>query len=111
MQYFRYLGNLLRFDMGYAMARFPSEVSHLVGRALPWTIGLVGIATAIFFTVGNLCGALLAWGKTPRLVKVLIPISMTFTSIPPLLAGLLLVYIFGFLFKIFPAGIRLRLWL
>ena len=61
VQYVRYLGNLLRFDMGYAMARFPSEVSQLVGRALPWTIGLVGFATLIFFTVGNLFGALLAW--------------------------------------------------
>ena len=102
VQYVRYLGNLLRFDMGYAMARFPSEVSQLVGRALPWTIGLVGFATLIFFTVGNLFGALLAWTKTPKLVKILIPMSMIFTSIPPLLAGLLLVYIFGFLLKIFP---------
>ena len=102
VQYVRYLGNLLRFDMGYAMARFPSEVSQLVGRALPWTIGLVGFATVIFFTVGNLFGALLAWTKTPKLVKILIPMSMIFTSIPPLLAGLLLVYIFGFLLKIFP---------
>ncbi len=104
VQYFRYMGNLLRGDLGFAMARFPSTVTELVGRALPWTLGLVGVATAIFFIVGNLFGALLVWKKTPRLVKVLIPISMTFTSIPPLLAGLLLVYVFGFLFKIFPQG-------
>lgn len=102
VQYFRYMGNLLRGDLGYAMARFPSTVSELVGRALPWTIGLVGIATAIFFVVGNLFGALLAWTKTPRLVKVMIPISMIYTSIPPLLAGLLLMYIFGFIVKVFP---------
>ena len=108
VQYFRYMGNLLRFDMGYAMARFPSTVTELVGRALPWTIGLVGVATLIFFTVGNLFGALLAWTKTPKLVKVLIPMSMIFTSIPPLLAGLLLVYIFGFLLKVFPQNYAYR---
>ena len=102
VQYFRYMGNLLQGDLGFAMARFPSTVSELVGRALPWTIGLVGIATLIFFTVGNFFGALLAWTKTPKLVKVLIPLSMIFTSIPPLLAGLLLVYIFGFILRIFP---------
>ena len=102
VQYFRYMGNLLQFDMGYAMARFPSTVSELVGRALPWTLGLVGIATAIFFVVGNLCGALLAWTKSPRLLRVMIPISMTFTSIPPLLAALLLMYIFAFKLGIFP---------
>ena len=102
VQYLRYLTGLLRGDLGYALARYPSTVSELVGRALPWTVGLVGIATCIFFVVGNLCGALLAWSKTPRLVKVLIPMSMMFTSIPPLLAGLLLVYVFGFLLRWFP---------
>ena len=102
VQYVRYLGNLLRLDLGMAMARFPSPVSQLVGRALPWTIGLVGLSTVIFFVVGNLFGALLAWRKTPSLLKVLIPMSMTFTSIPPLLAGLLLMYIFAFKLGLFP---------
>ena len=102
VQYLRYLTGLLRGDLGYALARYPSTVTELVGRALPWTIGLVGVATFIFFVVGNLFGALLAWRKTPRLVKVLIPMSMIFTSIPPLLAGLLLVYVFGFLLRWFP---------
>ena len=102
VQYFRFIGNTLRLDLGYSLANFPAKVSELVGRALPWTIGLVGIATVIFFTVGNLCGALLAWKRTPKLLKVMIPISMTFTSVPPALFSLLLVYIFGFLLPIFP---------
>ena len=102
VQYFRFIGNTLRMDLGYSLANFPSKVTDLVARRLPWTIGLVGIATAIFFTVGNLCGALLAWYKTPKLLRVLIPISMSFTSVPPALFSLLLVYIFGFLIPIFP---------
>ena len=102
VQYVRYMGNLARFDLGVSLSQFPTEVGTLVARAMPWTIGLVGVATTIFFFVGNLLGALLAWSKTPRLVKVLIPISMIFTSIPPLLAGLLLAYVFGFLIGWFP---------
>lgn len=102
VQYIRFLANTIRFDLGPSYTNFPANVSELIGRALPWTIGLMGIATAIFFIVGNLCGALLAWAKTPRLLKILIPISMTFTSIPPLLAGLLLAYVFGVLLPIFP---------
>lgn len=102
VQYIRYLTGLLQGDLGYSMARFPSTVSELVGRALPWTLGLVGVATVIFFIVGNLFGALLAWRKTPQLARMMIPMSMIFTSIPPLLAGLLLVYTFGFVFPIFP---------
>lgn len=102
VQYFRFIANTIRLDLGLSVGYFPSTVSELVGRALPWTLGLMGVATAISFIVGNLCGALLAWAKAPRLVKILIPISMTFTSIPPLLAGLLLIYVFGFLIPIFP---------
>ena len=102
VQYLNFLGNTLRLDLGYSLANFPAKVSELVGRALPWTIGLVGIATAIFFTVGNLCGALLAWRRTPKLLRVLIPISMSFTSVPPALLSLLLVYIFGFKIPLFP---------
>ena len=102
VQYLRYLGNTLRLDLGYSLANFPAKVSELVGRALPWTIGLVGIATAIFFTVGNLCGALLAWRRTPKLMKLMIPISMSFTSVPPALFSLLLVYVFAFRIPIFP---------
>ena len=102
VQYVRYLGNLLRFDMGYSLANFPATVNELVGRAMPWTLGLLTIATAIFFLVGNFLGALLAWKNTPRVLKVLIPISMVFTSIPPLLAAIFLVYIFGYLLGWFP---------
>ena len=102
VQYIRFMGGLLGGDLGYSMARFPSTVTELVGRALPWTIGLVGVATLIFFVVGNLFGALLAWRKTPRFVKFMIPLSMIFTSIPPLLAGLLLSYTLGYLLDWFP---------
>jgi peptide/nickel transport system permease protein len=102
VQYIKYLGNVLRFDFGVALGSFPTPVSQLIGRALPWTIGLVGIATAIIFVVGNLLGALLAWSKTPRLVKFLIPLSMMFTSVPSILAALLLAYVFGFVLKWFP---------
>ena len=102
VQYLNYLGNTLRLDLGYSMGNFPATVTELVGRALPWTIGLIGISTIIFFTVGNLCGALLAWYRTPKLLKLMIPISMSFTSVPPALLSLLLVYIFGFKLPLFP---------
>lgn len=102
IQYIRYMRNLVQFDLGYSMSSFPATVGEMAGRAMPWTIGLVGISTMIFFVVGNLLGALLAWRRTPGLVKFMIPVSMIFTSIPPLLAGLLLAYVFGFLVDWFP---------
>ena len=53
LQYLRFLGNTLRLDLGYSLANFPATVAELVSRALPWTIGLVGIATAIFLHCGQ----------------------------------------------------------
>lgn len=102
VQYIKYLGGLLRFDLGVSLAQFPTPVSQLVGRSMPWTIGLVGIATVITFVVGNLLGALLAWKNTPSIVKFFIPISMVFTSIPSVLSALVLAYVFGFLLDWFP---------
>lgn len=102
VQYVRYLGNLVRMDFGYSLAFFPTTVGEIVGRALPWTVGLLLVAVSITFVLGNLLGALLAWRQTPRLVKYLIPLGMIFTSIPSILAAIFLLYIFAFFLGWFP---------
>jgi peptide/nickel transport system permease protein len=102
VQYVRYLGNLLTLDFGYSMYAFPTSVGELIGRALPWTIGLLSVALVLTFFIGNFLGAILAWRRTPGLVKIIIPFSMIFTAIPSILAALFLVYIFGFILDIFP---------
>ena len=102
VQYFRYMTNLFRFDMGYSLSAFPTTVAELVARALPWTIGLLILALFFTFVIGNFLGAILAWRQTPWAVKAMIPVSMIFTSIPSILAALFLIYIFGFLLDWFP---------
>jgi peptide/nickel transport system permease protein len=102
IQYGKYLASIFTWDFGYSLAGFPTTVKSMILRALPWTIGLLTIATAMFFFIGNLLGALLAWKRTPWLVKLLIPASMIFTSVPSILAGLFLIYVFAFLLDWFP---------
>lgn len=102
VQYVRYLGNLVRLDFGYSLAYFPTNVSEIIGRALPWTMGLLLIAVTITFFLGNFLGAIMVWTKTPQLIKVLIPLGMIFTSIPSILAALFLLYVFAFLLNWFP---------
>lgn len=104
VQYLRYLRNVLTFDLGYSLASFPSQVQDMVAQALPWTIGLLTIATIISFIVGNTIGALLAWRRTPGLVRTLLPLSFTFTSIPFFMLGILLIYVFGFWLRWFPVS-------
>jgi len=103
-QYFRYIGNLLRLDLGYSLASFPSQVNEMVMRALPWTVGLLTLSLFFSFVIGNTVGAVLAWRRTPSWVKYLLPISMTFTSIPFFMLGILLIYVFAFGLGWFPAN-------
>ena len=101
-QYFRYLGNIIRLDLGYSLASFPSKVGEMVGRALPWTIGLLFMAVLISFVLGNAIGAILAWRRTPEWVKQVLPLTMTFTSVPFFMLGILLIYVFAFWLNWFP---------
>lgn len=102
VQYGKYLWGILQFDFGLSTASFPTPVSTLIANALPWTIGLMLISLLITFVIGNLLGALMVWEHTPKLWKVAIPTAMIFTSIPPILSGLLLMWIFAAKLQWFP---------
>ena len=104
VQYLRYVTNSLRFDLGYSLANFPSRVEDMVFQALPWTVGLLLVATLISFVVGNTIGALMAWDRTPGALRNLLPVSLTFTSIPFFMLGILLIYIFAFGLRWLPAS-------
>jgi peptide/nickel transport system permease protein len=96
VQYATYLFNSLRFDLGYSLASFPSRVDAMVFNALPWTVGLLSVATILSFIIGNTIGALMAWDRTPGILKTLLPTTLTFTSIPFFMLGILLIYVFAF---------------
>jgi peptide/nickel transport system permease protein len=96
IQYFKFLYNTLTFNNGYSLAFFPTRVDELIARGIPWPLGWLFSALVISFIIGNIFGALLAWRRTPRLAKWLLPISLTFTSIPAYMVGILLLFLFAF---------------
>ena len=102
VQYVRFLGNVAHFDFGPSLAYFPTSVNDIIGTALPWTMGLLVVAVVITFFVGNFLGAIMVWRGTPRMIKLLIPVGMIFTSLPSILAALFLMYIFAFTLGWFP---------
>lgn len=95
IQYPKYLWSLLTFNLGLSIASFPTPVAALIWQALPWTVGLMLLSVIITFFIGNALGAFMVWEKTPRVWKVVIPSMMIFTAIPPILSGLLLLYLFS----------------
>jgi peptide/nickel transport system permease protein len=103
VQYVRYLGNLVRFDFGYSLSRFPTTAWEIVRPALPWSLGLLSVATALSFLIGIIIGALMGWRKTPGWLQNILPTSMIFTSVPYFMFGILLIYLIAFQFHWLPA--------
>lgn len=102
IQYLKYLYNAVTFNNGYSLAFFPSQVDGMITRALPWTVGLLMIALVFSFIIGNTIGALLAWRRTPRTLRMILPISLTFTSIPAYMVGIMLLFAFAITLDWFP---------
>lgn len=101
-QYVNYLAAIAQFDLGTSIALFPTRVFDLILNALPWTIGLLLISTLLAFSVGTLLGALAAWPRAPHILQYLLAPLMTLSAVPYYLLGLILVYVFGVVLKIFP---------
>jgi peptide/nickel transport system permease protein len=104
VQYFAYMSSALRLDFGYSITQYPVKVLPLILSALPWTIGLLSVATLLSFSVGSLLGALLAWPRAPGALRFAVPPLMGLSSIPYYLLGLILVYLLGLALPLFPVS-------
>ncbi len=102
VQYVKYLRNAFTFNTGYSLAFFPSRIDDLVAARIPWTLGLLSLALILSFIIGNIIGGLLGWRRTPKLLQWILPVSLTFTSIPAYMVGIMLLFAFAFKLNWFP---------
>ncbi len=102
-QYVNYLGDTARLDFGHSIKAFPTRVTTVLARTLPWTLGLLFTTTVIGFSLGTLGGAILGWGKAPKSFKAIVPFFFTMSAIPYFMLGLLLVWLFAYTLRLFPA--------
>ena len=102
-QFFIYVGNLLKGNLGVSFSRSPARVLDLIGTALPWTIALQLPAILIGWIVGNLLGAFSAY-KQGMLDKVAFPISLFVSSMPFYCLSIILLYLLAVHWTIFPPG-------
>jgi peptide/nickel transport system permease protein len=102
VQYGDYLRNIatLRFGTSYS---FPSQtVAQTIGKALPWTVLLVGTTTVFAFIIGTLLGVYAGWHRG-KLADSSVTIGATvFGAFPPFWLGLLLLYWLSFKYGWFP---------
>jgi peptide/nickel transport system permease protein len=103
-QYLNYLGGLLRLDLGYSVAHYPATVVEIIGTGVLWTVGLLGVSTIVSFIIGTLLGGLMAWPRTGRWVRIVgVPLLML-SAIPYFVLGLILLFAFAIVWKLFPAS-------
>ncbi|PSR29620.1 MAG: peptide ABC transporter permease [Sulfobacillus benefaciens] len=101
-QYWNYLGEVVHLNFGMSFSYFPYTVAQLIERALPWTLGLVGIATIISFALGTALGVIAAWGRNTTTDGLLTTIAAFLNTFPYFWFALVAVYIMGFILHWFP---------
>ncbi|MDT0344243.1 ABC transporter permease [Streptomyces litchfieldiae] len=100
-QYFSYLGNMFRGELGVSVSAFPANVTDVISQSLPWTIVLVGIATFLSFLVGVVLGMVVGW-KRGSWLDSLIPATTVLSAVPYFWLALIFVLIFASTLDWFP---------
>ena len=103
VQFFIYVGNLFKGDLGVSFARSPARVQDLIRGALPWTIALQLPAILVGWIVGNGLGVLTAYRKG-WMDKLLFPVSLFISSMPFYCLSIILLYLLAVHWTIFPVG-------
>ena len=101
-QFVNYLGMCLKGDLGTSFLNYPKKVTEIIKTAVPWTIALQLPSIVLAWFVGNLLGALAAY-RRGIFDKVFFPLALSANSIPFFAFGMLLVYLLGIYWPVFPA--------
>jgi peptide/nickel transport system permease protein len=101
-QYLHYLQNLATFNFGISTSNYPTPVSEVVSRTLPYSIALVGVAFLLAFVIGSAIGMIAAWRRGGTVDSVFVPTLMALGAFPAFFTGLLAVYFFGLKLGWFP---------
>ncbi len=101
-QYLEYLGNVLRGDLGMSYKSRGLKVSEMISQVLPWTLFSVGLSLLITFTLGIALGAIMAYNHDTWIDHLLSNLAATLDAVSPYLIGLLIILLFGVLWKIVP---------
>lgn len=102
-QYADYWRLLFSGDLGRSFSHGLAPVSDIIASALPWTVGLVGIATVISFLLGTIVGSVIGW-RRGRASDLLVPVATFFSTVPYFWMGLIAIALFSSTLGWFPAS-------
>src|SRR5205809_5784078 len=80
--YVTYLGRIVHFDFGISTSNYPTPVSEVVGRTLPYSMFLVGVAFILAFVLGTAIGMVAAWRRGRAVDNIVVPVFMALSALP-----------------------------
>lgn len=93
--YITYLHRISHFNFGISTSNYPTPVSEVVGRTLPYSIFLVGVAFVLAFAIGIVTGMIAAWRRGGFTDNIVVPAFMTISAFPAFVLALLGLYFLG----------------
>ncbi len=100
--YVVYLHRIANLDFGISTSNYPTPVSEVIGRTLPYSIFLVGVAFLLSFLIGIPIGMVAAWRRGGFVDNIVVPFAMTLSAIPAFFIALLGLYFLGLKLGWFP---------
>jgi oligopeptide transport system permease protein len=101
-QFLRYMGNLLRGDLGPMLHRPGQTVNDVVARTLPVSIQLGLLSLALGFAIGLPAGLIAAWKRNTMIDHSATFLAVLGASIPEVVLGPALILILGVRLDWFP---------
>ncbi len=103
-QYFTFWQRIAVADFGPSLSAFPTPVSELIGRAVPWTMGLLLTSIVLSWVLGNILGGLAGYYRNSRILKVAGVIAMGLHPVPYYIVAFVLLIMFCYVWPILPLG-------
>lgn len=93
---------ILTQDFGPSLSYYPTPVSDLIARSLPWSLALMLTALTISWSLGNFIGLLAGYHNRKFGSKAIETGAMIIYPIPYYILALVLVILFAYIWPIFP---------
>lgn len=104
-QYVNYFRRLfLEFDLGPSVLSYPTPAVDLIARALPWTIGLIGVATIVGWILGMMLGTIIGWSRQKTWAEVVTNGALGFAHLPAYFVALFLIIFLSYRFQLLPSS-------
>ena len=87
--YVTYLGRIVHLNFGISTSNYPAPVSEVIGKTLPYSIFLVGVAFLLAFVIGIGIGMVAAWRRGKMVDNTVVPAFMVLGAFPAFFTALL----------------------